>query len=280
METEIVASGLGHCEGPLLTQAGGIAVASMSHGCVYRIEGGVPVVHGDTDGGPNGLVETASGEILAAQLGWRGQVRPGSRLTGGIQAVAVDGAVRWITQDPVSPNDLCLGPDGLLYFTDPSRKPFRDGRLWRCDVESGEAQILFSLPWYPNGIGFGLESDALYVADTSGRRIVRYPFAPGGRLGPEETFCEIPYGMPDGFAFDREGTLVVCSVDLDNNPGEIQTFDRHGALLARHRPGPSSLYTNVAIDDSGMAFVTETETGQLLAIKGLCGPGLPLFPFR
>jgi gluconolactonase len=280
MKQRKIATGLGHCEGPVLTQSGGLVLASMSHGCVYEIRDGEAVVLGETGGGPNGLVESAEGEILAAQLGWRGEVAPGPRQTGGIQAISPSGEVRWVTRDPVAPNDLCFGPEGLLYFTDPSRKPFRDGRLWRCDVVAGEAQILFSLDWYPNGIGFGPEDDAIYVADTSGQRIVRFPFTAGGRLGAEETFADVPYGMPDGFAFDADGTLILCSVRMDGEPGEIQRYDRDGNLIDSHRPGPSGLYTNLALAGDGTAYVTDTEAGELLAIEGLATSTLPLHPFR
>jgi gluconolactonase len=165
----------------------------------------------------------------------------------------------------------------MLYVTDPTRKPFKDGRLWRCEVESGETRLLMSLDWYPNGIGFGLEDDALYVADTSGCQVVRYPLA-GRRLSDPVVFAKLPYGMPDGFAFDVEGQLIVCAVRLDDQPGELQLYDRDGRLLDRLRPGSHSLYTNIALDDAGAGYVTDTDGEAVLEMSGLSAAGLPLHP--
>lgn len=270
----VVAEGLGHCEGPLLGPGGTLLVTSMSHGCVYELTADGPRVLAQTGGSPNGLAMDRDGTLYVAQAGIR---EPDESSPGGVQQITPDGAVKWLTHDPIASNDLCFGPDGLLYVTDPTRKPFRDGRLWRCDVQGGEARLLFSLDWYPNGIGFGLEDDALYVADTSGRRVVRYS-RNGRRLGDLDVFAQMPYGSPDGFAFDVEGRLVVCAVQLDEGPGEIQVYGSDGALLDRVRPGPHPYYTNVALDGHGTGYVTCTTDGTVLEIRDLAGPGLALHP--
>jgi gluconolactonase len=274
LTVNVIAEGVGSCEGPLLRPDGSLVVTSMSHACVYELTADGPRVLADTGGDPNGLALGADGALYVAQSGSR---RPGERSPGGVQRIDPDGTVSWLAQDPIAPNDLCFGPDGLLYLTDPTRKPFRDGRLWRCDVQTGEARLLFSLDWYPNGIGFAAREDELIVADTSGARLVRYR-VDGRRLSAPELFAELPYGVPDGFAFDTDGNLVLCAVRLDGEPGEIQVYDPDGALQERHRLGPHSLYTNVALDASGTGFVTVTDAGTVLEIPGLAGPGLPLHP--
>ena len=117
-------------------------------------------------------------------------------------------------------------------------------------------------------------------AGGSGARIVRFPFSRGGRLGAEETFAEVPYGMPDGFAFDADGTLILCSVRMDGDPAEIQRYDRDGRLIDRQRPGGSNLYTNLALAADGTAYVTDTEHGEMVALDGFAASALPLHPFR
>jgi gluconolactonase len=273
--TRVLATGVGRCEGPVLRGDGSLLVTSMSHGRIYEISpDGVVDVLAEVGGDPNGLTLGPDGSLYVAQAGRR---EPGDRFAGGVQRITPDGLVEWVTEDPISPNDLCFGPDGMLYVTDPTRKPFRDGRLWRCDVNSGETRLLFSIDWYPNGIGFGLDDDALIVADTSGARLVRYPMH-GRRLGEPEVMATLPYGVPDGFAFDTDGNLVLCAVHLEGGAGEVQVYDLDGVLRERHRPGPGSLYTNVAIDSAGTGYVTYTDGDSVIEISNLAGPGLPLHP--
>jgi gluconolactonase len=272
LQQHVIASGVGRCEGPLLRDDGSLVITSMSNGCLYEVGPEGTTAFAETGGDPNGLALGRDGALYVAQSGRRA---PGESSPGGVQRIDPDGSVSWLTLDPIAPNDLCFGPDGMLYVTDPTRKPFRDGRLWRCDVTTGEASLLFSLDWYPNGIGFGPEGDVLYVADTSGSRIVRYAVT-GRRLGELDVFVELPYGVPDGFAFDTEGNVVVCAVHLGDQPGEIQVYDRAGKVLERHRPGPYSLYTNVALDAQGTGYVTVTDAGTVLEIPELAGPSLPL----
>lgn len=285
MAARVLASDLGFTEGPVITQAGDFVVSSIDRGCLYRISGGDVSVLAVTGGGPNGAtegaVETTGGTFYVSQ---NGGTRPAHRwpfVTGGIQVVRPGGHVDWLTQDPVSPNDLCFGPDGLLYLTDPTRgRPARDdGRLWRCDPRTGEAQLLCSLPWYPNGIGFGLEDDAVYVASTGEHRIWRFPLDSGG-LGRPDVFVEMAFGMPDGFAFDVEGNLITTAVGYDGRPGEIQTYDRNGALLDAFCPGPNAKYTNVALGASRTLLITDSEGGTVLVVDDWPTEGLPLHPFR
>jgi gluconolactonase len=284
-----VASGVGNCEGPVIRSDGEIVVSSMDQGRLYKISGERAEVLADVGHRPNGSTEWSDGTLYVCQSGgthWG----PNAGL-GGIIAVARDGTWRWVTQDPIRPNDLCFGPDGLLYVTDPTgNRPARDdGRLFRCNIETGEAELLCSLPWFPNGIAFGLEEDAIYVARSiefpgdlqSG--IVRFSLD-GGRLGTGETFIHMPPShRPDGFLFDAEGNVVIgCNANNRENaePGRIQVYDRQGKHLDTFVPGPNKMYTNVALGPDRMLVITDTAGGSVLAVDNWPHPGLPLFPFR
>ena len=281
MNAEVIASGVGFTEGPVFLRDGSVAFTSIDHGCVYRVGGGETKVLALTGGGPNGATEGADGQLFIAQNGGTTPAHRWPFVTGGVQVVRSGGKVDWLTQDPISPNDLCFGPDGFLYVTDPTRgRPSRDdGRIWRCDPGTGSAELLVSVGWYPNGLGFGLDDDLLYVASTGERKIWGFRIR-DGRLARPESSIQIQRGMPDGFAFDFHGNLIVAAVGIDGNPGEIQTYDQGGALIDSFRPGSSAKYTNVALNEDGTLIITDADAGSVLLVHDWPTRGLPLHPFR
>lgn len=276
-----VATGVGFAEGPLYTPSGEVYFTSITHGRLYRIVDGGAEVAADLGGGANGAALGADGSIYVAQNGgrWaRNGPRWGVDSVGGVQVVRPDGTIEWVNRDPIAPNDLCFGPDGLLYVTDPTRAPgVADGRIWRIDTDRKEAELLRSVSWFPNGIGFGVD-DRLYVASTHDSRILAFRLD-DGVLSDEETVVRMDTGHPDGFTFDVEGNLIVCAIDLDGRPGTIQTWSVEGKKLDQYTPGEDSKYTNVALDGNGRMVIADSDGGRLLEVNWPTR-GLELYPFR
>jgi gluconolactonase len=285
----VLANDVGYAEGPVVTRAGDVLFTSVDHACVYRIADGNAERFAETGGGANGATEGPNGYIYVAQNGGSYPARRTPEITGGVQVVRPGGKVDYLTRDPITPNDLCFGPDGHLYVTDPTRGalpygPLQrrdDGRLWRCDVKTGGAELLVSLGWYPNGIGFSLEDDALYVALTGethngSSRVMRFPLSPDGRLGKPDVFVSGDFGRYDGFAFDVEGNLVLTAIG--EAFGILQVYDRNGKHLEDFKPGPSR-YSNVALTENKVLYATDS-SGRLLAIDHWPTAGLTLHPFR
>jgi gluconolactonase len=278
----VMAEDLGFTEGPVILQRGGVIVTSVSTGRLFRVDPDGSIHEIVVGNAPNGLAEGADGRIFIAQCGATSPIGAGGDLgrEGGVQVLDPDGSVSWLTTEPTSPNDICIGPDGWIYCTDPTRPMgSQSGRIWRVHADSGEAQKLVDVDWYPNGLGFGLNDDELFVAHTQEAQIVRYPLA-AGALGPGEVAFTMTDGHPDGFAFDTDGNLVVCAVQFSDRPGTIQRWTPDGELLDVVTVGTAKVYANVAVDPEGTMYVTGSSEGTVLRVDGVGWRGLPLHPFR
>lgn len=276
-----IAEGLGFTEGPVIrSRTKSVVVTSISRGCLYEITEAGAERLASAEAGVNGATEGA-GDVFYMTHFWGTWPAPaGIRSTGGVLVWAAEPGLTWLTRDPVSPNDLCFGPDGKLYVTDPTRPHREDGRLWRCDVDSGDALLLCSLDWYPNGIGFGLEDDAIYVAATMRQQIVRLQIE-GDNLTNPEVVVQMSRGVPDGFAFDTDGNVIIAAPSLEQGvPGTIQTWSTSGELLDLFEPGPSRLYSNVALSEDRTLYITDSDGERVLQVSNWPAAGLPLHPFR
>jgi gluconolactonase len=118
-----------------------------------------------------------------------------------------------------SPNDVVLGPDGALYFTDPTLDlpkgetqeiPFQG--VYRLDA-SGNVRLLTKDLSQPNGLAFSPNGKFFYVDDSDKKNILVYRFHKGGTITDGRVFAsevtEERGGVPDGMRVDRAGNLFV-----------------------------------------------------------------------
>jgi gluconolactonase len=279
LKVRTIAEGLGFTEGPVILQNGTIAVTSLTHGCVYLIDSSGTRILAETDAAANGATEASDGALYVTHF-CGGTAKQGTPSTGGVLRVDPTGAVEWLTKDPISPNDLCFGPDGYLYVTDPTRPRRQDGRIWRCDIHARTAELLVSVPWHPNGIGFGLRDDQMFVASTHSKEMVVFPLTRDG-LGEPRLFCKIPSGRPDGFAFDEEGNLLVAApAESPDEQSYIHIFDTEGRAIEAFAPIPSPRFSNLALGTDGLMIVTDVAHESVLSIEGWPVKGMALHPFR
>ena len=143
-----------------------------------------------------------------------------------------------------SPNDITLGPDGALWFSDPTfglklpkqgslREPELDHRsVFRHDPQSGETRRMADFE-QPNGLEFSPDGRTLYVSDTSRaldgdtHEIIAFDIARDGSLTGRRLFRSVDPGIPDGFVVDARGWVWTTS------QSGIQIFDADGAPLGR-----------------------------------------------
>lgn len=278
----VVADDVGFVEGPVLMQGGGVLYTSIDRGVVYLSKDDTTAEFARTGAGPNGAVEGHDGVVFVAQNGGAWPASPAAGVKAGVQRIDASGSVSALAVDGMeAPNDLAIGPDGMVYVTDPTRNGRRDdGRIWRCDLTTGQGEIVAAMPWYPNGIGFTREHDALYVADTGTHRIVRYPLTERG-LGEPETVVQMTAERgPDGFCFDDELNIVIaCPGSAEDINGQVQVWSMDGELVDCIDTFTSRFITNVALSGDRRLYVTDSSRGAVVRLDDWPTTGLGLYPF-
>jgi gluconolactonase len=226
---EVVASGFGFTEGPVWDPGGFLYVSDEELNKIFRVyldgRKEVLVSLGDPDGNTydqqHRLVDCAS--VLRA-----------------IIRISSDGkytilADRFEEKKFNSPNDVVLGPDGALYFTDPTLDLVKGEKqelsyqgVFRLDA-SGKVTLLTKELSQPNGLAFSPDGKKFYVDDSKQRNIRVYDFRSDGTIVNGRIFGEEPGGrgdgVPDGIKVDRDGNLYVTG------PQGIWIWDAEGHHL-------------------------------------------------
>jgi gluconolactonase len=161
-----------------------------------------------------------------------------------------------------SPNDVVLGPDGAIYFTDPTldlppgeKQEIPYQGVYRIDSNGG-VQLLTKELTQPNGLAFSPDGKRLYVDDSEQRNIRVYDFHPNGTISGGRLFGEEPGGkddgVPDGIKMDKAGNMFVTG------PNGIWVWDSEGhhlgTIVLPEQPA------NLAWGDSdyGTLYITAT----------------------
>ena len=226
---ETVATGFGFTEGPVWDKSGFLYVSDEEINKIFRV---YPDGHkeelislGDPDGNTYDralrLLDCAS--VLRAII----RIGPGDKYT-----VLAD---RYQGKKFNSPNDVVVGPDGAIYFTDPTLDlppgekqeiPFQG--VYRLD-EKGDVTLLTKELSQPNGLAFSPDGKRFYVDDSEQRNIRVYDVATNGTIANGRIFAEEPGGkadgVPDGMRLDRQGNIYVTG------PKGIWVWDANGHHL-------------------------------------------------
>lgn len=217
-----VGQGLRRPECVLATAAGDLFASHLGTGVVRIGRGEEQATIGtasEVDGQPfvpNGLALLPDGSFRIANMG------PG----GGLWRLGTDGALspvlREVDGQPMGATNFVLeDPAGRLWISVSTRQwpisgAFRqgvaDGHV--ILLEGGRARIVADGIAFANELRLDPAGRFLHVAETFGRRVLRYPLLANGSLGAKEVFTGFARGgFPDGMAFDEAGHLwVVCII--------------------------------------------------------------------
>jgi gluconolactonase len=178
-----------------------------------------------------------------------------------------------------SPNDVIVGPDGALYFTDPTLDlvqgekqeiPFQG--VYRLGVNGGagdrdlgNVRVLTKDLTQPNGLAFSPDGKRFYVDDSAQRNIRVYDVAADGTLINGRIFAEEPGaehdGVPDGIKVDRNGNLFVTG------PKGIWIWDPKGHHIGTIEMPEQPANLTWGDKDRGTLYITATSSVYRLRTK-------------
>jgi gluconolactonase len=262
---------------------GSLVVTDVAQGALHRVDvvRGTTTKIADTSGGANGAAPCTDGGFLVAQnggldfdaIGMFEDPPPTRRARSGIQRVAPDGTVMYLTEAALqAPNDLVVAPDGTVYFTDPPPFPLPTDAVGRVMAlaPDGTVRVVADGFFYPNGIG--IEGDGVLVIVENGLRQHRdtYGLVRLGADGARERFVG---RTGDGFCLDRDGRIY-----LAGGIHGVTVLDPDGTVVEELvLPGPG-VTTNCCFGgpDARTLFATEAIPGGVWAWDAMPTPGMPV----
>lgn len=198
--------GEGHKPEDVALDADGKIYAGFEDGriMVLQRDGTQPRVFAETHGRPLGLIFDGSGNLIVADA------------IKGLLSINKSGEVTVLAVDAEGEkfgclNDLDVGADGTIYFTEASRKyPMSrfdydllehqpNGRLLAFDPKTQKARTLLRDLYFANGVAVSPDQSFVLVAET-GRYRLRRLWLKGPQTGQDDVFIDNLPGFPDGIS--------------------------------------------------------------------------------
>jgi len=253
-----------HPEGVAVDAAGNVWCGGEL-GQIYRIQadGSRLEEMASTGGFTLGIAFDAAGRLFTCDLKHRCVFRyyPASRVLDEFARFDADratGVPNWPVVD---------ARRNMLYVSESSGPDQPGPGVWRFDLDSGEGGIWLNCPLaFANGMALAPDGDALYVAETFGRRILRVTIDADGAPSEPETVVELSGALPDGLALDRDGALYIACYEpsqiLRLRPGgtpEVLVADPEAHMLC-HPTNCAFRGNELFIANLGRWHITVVET--------------------
>jgi gluconolactonase len=277
-QVRYIADGFTWAEGPVWVARGGYLLLSdvpanrmyrwapgEGKATVFLEPSGATETNGLREAGTNGLKPGPTGAILAADSGDRAIVL--LDLATKSTRVLAD---RFEGKRLNSPNDIAVGPDGAIWFTDPpygldgiDDSPLKEqaaNRVYRL-APDGSLTAVESELRFPNGIAFSPDGRTLYVSNSDPKNavILAWDVSPAGKLSRRRVFADMNAlaakglpGLPDGMCIDQRGDLWA------SGPGGIHVLSPAGKELGLISTGVAMSNCTFGGPDGRTIYMTST----------------------
>jgi gluconolactonase len=223
----LIKAGYNSSEGPMAAPDGSLYFSEPSDNRIYHVDANDNITvlfdakRVDDEKGERwrlpALAMDKQGRIFACRRAGPGRT--------GIAIVYPESEARFIAltyrgKPFVAPNDLAMGRNGAIYFTDPGTGTDRPHAVYLVRP-SGEVLLASDSLERPNGILLSRDEKTLYVVDTPSEYVYAFAVKADGTLGPRTNFARlkgirkndrgaIDSGI-DGIALDNDGNLYAIS---------------------------------------------------------------------
>jgi gluconolactonase len=294
LEFDVLATGLGFPEGPVIGPDGADYVVDIDGGRIVRVADGQTNDVVTPGGGPNGMApETATTAIVANNGGFLWTEVHGTRIpidhpthtneppdfTGGwIERVdLVSGEVTVLHREcdgrPLrGPNDLVIDELGGIWFTDHGkgrRASVDRGGLYYIPPDGSTVREMAFPLLGPNGVGLSPDGRTVYVAETHTGRLWAWDLAAPGEIKPAAGSLAVRHGgvciAATPYSFDSLAVEVDGRIAIGGIADGIVTVTPDGSEIDVH-PIPGDVTTNIAFGgpDGRRAIITLSRSGRLV----------------